>query len=93
MYPKLRLGSCFTTDGKYYTINGVYAEDPVLAEKFLSLQGSYSDRLDKFTEEERGQIYLFDFFLKPTDADIETAVYDSQYNLKLAPYETSLKEK
>lgn len=94
MYPKLKLGSCFASnDGSFYTINGVYAEDESLSEKFLSLSGSYSARLEAFTEEERNQIYLFDFFLKPTDAAIETAVYDDQYNLKLAPYETSLKEK
>jgi hypothetical protein len=54
MYPKLKLGSCFASnDGSFYTINGVYAEDESLSEKFLSLSGSYSARLEAFTEEER----------------------------------------
>ena len=93
-YPKLKLGSMFpSSDKSYYTINGVYSENPQLSERFLLLTGSYSDRLNQFTEEERSQIYLFDFFLKPNDNDVLGAVQDSQYGLTLAPYATSIKEK
>jgi hypothetical protein len=53
-YPKLKLGSMFpSSDKSYYTINGVYSENPQLSERFLLLTGSYSDRLNQFTEEER----------------------------------------
>ena len=75
----------------YITVSAVYSpHNPELAKKFMSLEGSYSDRLDKFTNQERQQIYLFDFFLKLDDS---TPYITTDDGIKLSTYQTSFAEK
>ena len=62
------------------TVNSIYSENQELVEKFASLSGSYANRLDNFTEEERKQIYLFDFFIMPND---DNSIEDTARGLKL----------
>lgn len=89
-YPKLRFGGVFN-NGQYITINSVYSEDPTLSERFLSLTGSYADRLSQFTEDERKQLYLFDFFLKDDDEGAEQ--FDLARGINYAGFKTPFREK
>lgn len=75
----------------YITVSAVYSPyNPELARKFMSLEGSYNDRLDKFTDKERQQIYLFDFFIKSDDSTPYTTTEDG---IKISTYQTSFIEK
>lgn len=75
----------------YITVSAVYSPyNPELARRFMSLEGSYSDRLDKFTDKERQQIYLFDFFLKPNDS---TPYITTDDGVRMSTYQTSFVEK
>ena len=75
---------------KTYFISGVYSENEELSAKFLRLTGDYASRLNQFTEEERSQIYLFDFFLEDREVP---AIYDPTYGLSLSPWQESFKVK
>ena len=91
-YPKIRFGAAYG-DNKgrnRITVNAVYSEDESLSERFLKLTGSYASRLEHFTEEERGQIYLFDFFLVDYEAN---GFFEPTYELALSTFDTPLREK
>lgn len=90
-YPKVKFGNAFS-QFDYITVNAVYSENEELSNKFLRLSGSYAHRLNQFTEEERAQIYLFDFFLKP-EGSVTDTIEDSEYGLSLAHWKHSMIEK
>ena len=79
-YPKVRLGAAYS-GGDFITVNAVYSENEALSDKFLKLSGSYASRLEHFTEEERKQIYLFDFFLKNKDTNTNYVYSPEGYKL------------
>ena len=89
-YPKIRFGAAYPGRGLDLTVNAVYSEDTTLSERFLKMHGSYADRLSNFTEEERKQIYLFDFFLKENEID---SFLEPTYKLSLANFDIPIREK
>ena len=89
-YPKIRFGAAYPGRGLALTVNAVYSEDTTLSERFLKMSGSYADRLSNFTEEERKQIYLFDFFLKENEID---SFLEPTYKLSLANFDIPIREK
>lgn len=89
-YPKIRFGAAYPGRGLDLTVNAVYSEDTTLSERFLKMSGSYADRLSNFTEEERKQIYLFDFFLKEYEID---SFLEPTYKLSLANFDIPIREK
>ena len=89
-YPKIRFGAAYPGRGLALTVNAVYSEDTTLSERFLKMHGSYADRLSNFTEEERKQIYLFDFFLKENEID---SFLEPTYKLSLANFDIPIREK
>ena len=89
-YPKIRFGAAYPGRGLDLTVNAVYSEDTTLSERFLKMSGSYADRLSNFTEEERKQIYLFDFFLKENEID---SFLEPTYKLSLANFDIPIREK
>ena len=90
-YPKIKFGAAYADRKKNdkITVNAVYSEDESLSERFLKMAGSYAERLNNFTEEERSQIYLFDFFLKPE----ATGFFEPVYELTLATFDVPMREK
>lgn len=90
-YPKIRFGAAYADRKKNdkVTVNAVYSEDESLSERFLKMTGSYAERLDNFTDEERSQIYLFDFFLKSE----ATGFFEPTYGLNLATFDVPMREK
>ena len=91
-YPKIKFGAAYA-DGKgrkRITVNAVYSEDENLSNRFLKMTGSYADRLNNFTEEERGKIYLFDFFLKEGEIN---SFFEPVNNLNLVSFDIPLREK
>lgn len=90
-YPKIEFIAVYN-DGNDITVNSVYSEDPSLTKRFASLSGKYSERLEHFTEEERSQIYLFDFFLREPGHKDEFAV-DEESGLTLGGYANAFREK
>ena len=90
-YPKIKFGAAYADRKKNdkVTVNAVYSEDESLSERFLKMTGSYAERLNNFTEEERSQIYLFDFFLKPE----ATGFFEPVYGLTLATFDVPMREK
>jgi len=91
-YPDMVFMAAYTNPkGKYLTVNSIWSPDKKISEKFNNLGSSYANRLDKFTEEERDKIYLFDFFLGD-DSEVETVI-DPDYNLKLAHSDYAFFEK
>lgn len=91
-YPKIKFGAAYG-DNKgrnRITVNAVYSEDESLSERFLKLTGSYASRLEHFTEEERSQIYLFDFFLVDHE---NNGFFEPTYQLSLSSFDTPLREK
>lgn len=70
------------------TVNSIYSDNPELRERFRNLKGSYAKRLESFTEEEKKQIYLFDFFLGENTEDY---VEDPERNIFLKIIIVSLK--
>ena len=89
-YPKMIFPGVFNS-GEYITVNGVYSENEALSKKFAGLSGSYASRLEQFTEEERRQIYLFDFFLRtPEKNNVER---DDERGLNLVRFDTPIREK
>lgn len=91
-YPKLKLLAGYEGNLGSITVNAIFSDNEALSEKFALLSGPYAKRLEAFNEEERKQIYLFDFFLKPSGANTEYIV-DEENSLRLATFETSFKEK
>lgn len=90
-YPKMKFFTAFgSVDNDDLTISGVYSEDTSLSERFAAMKGSYAKRLESFTQEERDQIYLFDFFLKSEEKDYIT---DTDNNLRLTQSNNSFVEK
>ena len=89
-YPKIRFGAAYPGRGLDLTVNAVYSEDTTLSERFLKMSGSYADRLSNFTEEERKQIYLFDFFLNENEID---SFLEPTYKLSLANFDIPIREK
>ena len=89
-YPKIKFGAAYSGRGLALTVNAVYSEDTTLSERFLKMHGSYADRLSNFTEEERKQIYLFDFFLKENEID---SFLEPTYKLSLANFDIPIREK
>lgn len=90
-YPKIKFGAAYADRKKNdkVTVNAVYSEDESLSERFLKMTGSYAERLNNFTEEERSQIYLFDFFLKSE----ATGFFEPVYELTLATFDVPMREK
>ena len=77
--------------GRYITVNAVYSENTALSDKFSKLTGNYASRLEQFTEEERRQIYLFDFFLRtPEDRRIQR---DEERGINFVGSEIPFREK
>ena len=89
-YPKIRFGAAYPGRELALTVNAVYSEDTTLSERFLKMSGSYADRLSNFTEEERKQIYLFDFFLNENEID---SFLEPTYKLSLANFDIPIREK
>ena len=71
-YPNLELLAAYPGGNREITVNSIYSENPELRERFKNLQGSYAKRLESFTEEEKQQMYLFDFFLESGEDDYVT---------------------
>lgn len=88
-FPKMKLIASYN-DQNTITINAIYCEDESISEQFINTSGSFASRLDKFTEEQRNQIYLFDFFLKSEDVPY---IEDKENNFKLALYSESFRGK
>lgn len=93
-YPKVRFGAVYAdSKGKNrITVNAVYSEDVSLSERFLKMTGSYAERLDNFTEAERSQIYLFDFFLNG-EGEEYTSFFEPTYGINLVDFDKPLREK
>ena len=89
-YPKMVFGNVFN-NGEYITVNAVYSEDESLSKRFIGLTGPYSDRLEHFTEEERGQMYLFDFFIRTPEQN--NTFIDEKNGITLVDYKTPFREK
>lgn len=84
-FPKMKLIASYD-DQNTITINAIYCEDESISEQFINMSGTFASRLDKFTEEQRNQIYLFDFFLKSEGVPY---IEDKENNFKLALYSES----
>lgn len=91
-YPKLLLISAYSDKKGGVIVNSVYSENEELSRRFASYEGSYVSRLEKFTEEERKQIYLFDFFLVAKEK-VDNIIMDNENNIRLAGYQQSFREK
>lgn len=89
-YPKIRLGAVYNA-GDFITVNAVYSENEELSSRFLRLSGGYADRLEHFSENERKQIYLFDFFLNNENQNTEYVTSPESY--KLAKWDKSFVQK
>lgn len=86
----------FTTydSGGEIVVGAVYSpKDKNLAYDFSKLRGSYEERLKCFNKKQRQKIYLFDFFLKDDDADINDSFIDENSGIRLARWETSFEKK
>lgn len=80
-YPKCRFLAAYADKReRRITLNAVYCEDESISERFASYTGSYADRLDRFSESERRQIYLFDFFVESKEFKTE---HDPIYGLDM----------
>lgn len=89
-YPKMVFANVYN-NGHYITVNAVYSEDVELSRRFASLSGSYASRLEQFTDEEREQLYLFDFFIRTPEKN--TVFEDEENGLTFVDYKTPLREK
>ena len=89
-YPKMVFAGVYNS-GRYITVNAVYSENTALSDRFSKLTGNYASRLEQFTEEERRQIYLFDFFLRtPEDRRVQR---DEEHGINFVGFETPFREK
>jgi hypothetical protein len=77
----------------YVTVNAIWSKDQKLKDRFKSYTGSFNDRLEKFTEQELSQMYLFDFFLIPKSSEEYIVRKDEKYGLNLAHFNFSFYEK
>lgn len=73
------------------TLSAIWSLDNALSERFDNMRGSYAERLNNFTEEERNKIYLFDFFL--TSDSYVPSVYDENTGLQLDEFGRSFDAK
>jgi len=87
----MKLASAFSDKAGGIVCNAIYSEDESLSKRFMNLSGSYASRLDTFTEEERKQIYLFDFFFENDDR--EEGIYEPENKIKLSSWPTIFKAK
>lgn len=92
-YPKIKFIQTIVNKNNKntITISAVYSENDSLTEKFSNLDGAYSARLDSFTEEERKQIYIFNFFLE--DINYDNYLKDTSNDINLTRQEDSMKVK
>lgn len=72
-------------------LNMMSCEDPKLVERFMNMSGNFTDRLHKFSKEERDKMYLIDLFFN--DLDYENTIEDDKYGLKLTDYTVSMDPK
>jgi hypothetical protein len=70
-----------------FVVSSVWSSDKELSERFKEMRGSYADRLAQFTEEERGKIYLFDYFLVLNEN--VSYIEDEENGLKLNSFDIS----
>lgn len=80
-------------DSYFITINAIWSKSEDLKNKFKSYSGSFNDRLSNFTEEELGQLYLFDFFLSPRPTSDYITIEDRDFGLSLNHFAESFFEK
>lgn len=80
-------------DSYFITINAIWSKSEDLKNKFKSYSGSFNDRLANFTEEELGQLYLFDFFLSPRPTSDYITIEDRDFGLTLNHFAESFFEK
>ena len=90
-YPKIVFSSVFN-DGNDIVVSAVYSDNEELSHRFSRMTGSYSDRLAQFTDDERKQIYLFDFFLREAGIN-DTAIFDQENDLNLSGYQNAFRNK
>lgn len=91
--PNTTLMYAYWGDKDILVVNAIISENEALKERFMSLTGNFASRLEHFTEEERAQIRLVDFFFNPNDNVSEDIIQDERFNLKLANYRHSFKAK
>lgn len=72
------------------TVNGIVSDNQELVDTFLSLSGNFNERLESFTQEERDQLYLVDFFLYSKDIEV---YIDPETKLPLSDYTESFESK
>lgn len=90
-FPDLELLAAYPPKGSYdITINSVMSEDRSLVERFASLTGSYASRLENFTGEERGKIYLFDFFIMDRTSQDFVTQWDEENRINLMAWQTPM---
>jgi hypothetical protein len=80
-------------DSYFITINAIWSKSEDLKNRFKSYSGSFNDRLANFTEEELGQLYLFDFFLSPRPTSDYITIEDRDFGLTLNHFAESFFEK
>jgi hypothetical protein len=80
-------------DSYFITINAIWSKSEDLKNRFKSYSGSFNDRLANFTEEELGQLYLFDFFLSPRSTSDYITIEDRDFGLTLNHFAESFVEK
>ena len=90
-YPKMKIFTAYSDGEGGIVCSAVYSEDESLSERFAMLSGSYADRLNTFTEEERSKMYLFDFFIENTDR--EEGFIEPENNIRLSSWPIIFKAK
>ena len=90
-YPKIVFANVFNDDNEI-TVNAVYSENEELSARFARMTGNYSERLKQFTDEERDQIYLFDFFLRTPDKN-DVSIVDVENKISLSGYQNAFRNK
>lgn len=91
--PNTTLMYAYWGDKDILVVNAIVSENEELKERFKNLTGNFNSRLEHFTEEERKQIRLIDFFFNPDNKVEEDVINDERFNLKLANYKHSFRAK
>ena len=93
IYPGMILFTAYGSRGDYYiTASAAYSpDDPSVARKFAQLKGSYKERMEQMTEEEKKKLYVFDFFL--TDRNHEDVITDESRGINYTIWESSFEKK
>lgn len=80
--------------GTELVVSAAYSpKDSNLAYDFGQLGGSYDSRLNVFSKKDREKIYLFDFFLKENNSDLQKSFVEENTGLRLSNWETSFEKK